>query len=72
MESEAPRDVSTVSLVEANANPLGVQLVNTQRTNKNADANDLVALAIQVCDIVIMMVCVPVLINAIQRDWHKE
>jgi len=48
MELEAPRDVSTVCLVEANATPLGVQLVNTQRTNKNADANDLVALAIQV------------------------
>jgi len=45
---EAPRDVSTVSLVEANSNPLGVQLVNTQRTNKSGDANDLVALAIQV------------------------
>lgn len=48
MASEAPRDVSTVCLVEANDTPLGVQLVNTQRTNKNADANDLVALAIQV------------------------
>ena len=63
MESEAPRDVSTVSLVEANANPLGVQLVNTQRTNKNADANDLVALAIQVCDVVIMIVCMRLLIK---------
>jgi hypothetical protein len=45
---EAPRDVSTVALVEANSNPLGVALVNTQRTNKSGDANDLVALAIQV------------------------
>ena len=45
---EAPRDVTTVSLVEANETPLGVQLVNTQRTNKHADASDLVALAIQV------------------------
>lgn len=48
MESSAPRDITTVSLVESNPTPLGVQLVNSRKTNKSADPNDLVALAIQV------------------------
>ena len=39
---------SSYSLVEANSNPCGVQLVSTARTNKHADPNDLVALARQV------------------------
>lgn len=34
-----------VQLVEANQRPTGVQLVNTERTNKHADPMDLVALA---------------------------
>ncbi|CAG2244388.1 Uncharacterized protein C1orf50,Uncharacterized protein C1orf50 homolog [Mytilus edulis] len=36
---------SYLKLVEANQRPTGVQLVNTERTNKHADPMDLVALA---------------------------
>merc|ERR1712168_81145 len=39
---------TSYTLVEANPTPCGVQLVSTARTNKHADANDLVALAMQV------------------------
>ena len=39
---------ASFSLVEANSNPCGVELVSTARTNKQADAYDLVALATQV------------------------
>merc|ERR1712168_752302 len=39
---------TSYTLVEANPTPCGVQLVSTARTNKHADPNDLVALAMQV------------------------
>ncbi|CAC5367147.1 Uncharacterized protein C1orf50 homolog,Uncharacterized protein C1orf50 [Mytilus coruscus] len=38
-------NLQAVQLVEANRRPTGVQLVNTERTNKHADPMDLVALA---------------------------
>lgn len=39
---------SEVALVESNATPLGVQLVNSKRTNKTSSPNDIVELAKQV------------------------
>jgi len=42
---DPPISTKTVALVEANSTPLGVQLVNTRKTNKMAEANDLVELA---------------------------
>jgi len=45
---EYPKDLSQVALVESNSTPLGVQLVNSNKTNKSADPHDLVALAVQV------------------------
>lgn len=47
--SPLPDSSSTsFSLVEANPRPCGVELVSSARTNKRADPNDLVALAMQV------------------------
>ena len=46
--ASASASSTTFSLVEANSTPCGVQLVSTARTNKQADAYDLVALATQV------------------------
>jgi len=40
-----PPHVTTVSLVESNSNPGGVQLVNSHQANRMGDPNDLVELA---------------------------
>ncbi|KAI0238497.1 hypothetical protein LSAT2_010796 [Lamellibrachia satsuma] len=48
MESEKATDRSAVALVEACGQPLGVQLVNSQLTNKANDCHDLVELAQQI------------------------
>ncbi|ELU01640.1 hypothetical protein CAPTEDRAFT_174027 [Capitella teleta] len=45
---EKPTDMSAVALVETNAKPLGLQLVNSYMTNKKSSPQDLVELAHQV------------------------
>ncbi|NP_001088694.1 uncharacterized protein C1orf50 homolog [Xenopus laevis] len=48
MESAKATHMTTVALVESNANPKGVQLVSTYQTNRMGDPSDLVELAQQV------------------------
>merc|ERR1712062_479002 len=48
MTLQMPTNTSAVALVEQNATPGGMQLVNSNKTNKMYDCMDLVALATEV------------------------